>query len=135
MPYYHQINSFKHLVPPPNGLFETLNEYSPNINYVDLRTPKKEEKIVGDQELAFFFLTEDITKPKAKKSCTYGEHCLARPLIPVTVNWDNSCVTPTIAPCLGLWNALLRFSFNFLGIFQNECDMSDGRCWASGIED
>jgi len=103
-----------HLIPPPNGLFETLDEYRPITDFVALRTPV--------QRMEFFFLTKDITKPPLVER--YPDRLSDFP-----VKCTNHCITPIYSPCLGFWNALTRFIFNILGIFQNECDFDDRLNW------
>ncbi|KRK05804.1 uncharacterized protein LOC26535685 [Drosophila yakuba] len=120
----------KDFVLPPNGLFE-IPPPPPRPDYVAMRVPVKsirigmwrKEEVLLDKQLEFFFKTRAVRKPKVSHSEEDSQLVFSK--IP-----DRCDVGKTSgAPCIGFGGALLRFVFNLLGIFQNECDMDDNLRW------
>ncbi|XP_043659325.1 uncharacterized protein LOC122623978 [Drosophila teissieri] len=124
-------------VVPPNGLFE-IPAPPARPDYVAMRVPvksirigmRRKEEVLVDKQLEFFFQTKAVGKPKVSHPEEDVQLVFSKPP-------DSLCKPPerydvgkiSGAPCIGFGSALLRFVFNLLGIFQNECDMDDNLRW------
>ncbi|EDV45457.1 uncharacterized protein LOC6555571 [Drosophila erecta] len=124
-----QHNRRTHFVVPKNGLFE-IPDPPLRPDYVAMRTPEKsirpsmlkKEEVLVDKELKFF-KAEDISKTKVNQLEEEPQLVFSEPSERLDVVQTSGVAR------IGFGSALLRFVFNLLGIFQNECDFNENLGW------